>query len=672
VDHQKGSGRKGRGSRGNRDGNHKPKSSNRPQTETKPVIGPIITKTNCKPITIVKNNTPIESTEKPTNTDFPSKLPPPPPPSSPPNSTASPNIVVQRANMSEMKIQIRPEVEESKKRRKLEHTYTIEYLKSFNRQQTLPTEAVFQYHAELQLFKRNMTSRRSHTAPANLAVIQQRINQILLHFNSRTYTQVFNEILSIGIFNEGFVLSFVNVLFKQAVLNPDLALLFAQLAKEVAYVLKSSRSSKRLKDLLKDRCLESFAVPTVEASSNVNGSEILQTGIVTFAGSMARISLIPASFVTDMLKRLIQAGTKSSIDLAVSLAKAGGSVISHELIDQVDSLAEKATGKVRIVSEVVTMQSETGSINRDISKMTHSPSIDHALDSEYPKLFKRSDSIPQELNSLALDDEDTVEAAVQNFLYDHEGNLDIVEEKLVKAGLTKGNAESAKRVFEAIALQSEDAVTVVADLAVEMYRRGFYDGEMVKQALEMVVSSNAGDVKKLKIFAKIFALFLNEDEVSFDDFEPLFKAAANNWKDVIPSMMASVDEIRGAWTDEMLESEFFKECKFVVNCSTIKEKINELRKLDVLNYFPHFYIADIYAGRIAKDEINEGLEAIRSDTQADKKLLAEAVLELTAEMKVEQIKAVAPRLKEWIQQNRINVELKTNTQNEKILQSMLI
>jgi hypothetical protein len=83
----------------------------------------------------------------------------------------------------------------------------------------LAIPALFQLHAELQLCKRFLAeSHRSRTAtpPVDMRIIQHRISTICLQLNRFSFDQVFSEIVALGSHTDTFLVSFVNVVFRQA------------------------------------------------------------------------------------------------------------------------------------------------------------------------------------------------------------------------------------------------------------------------------------------------------------------------------------------------------------------------------------------------------------------------------------------------------------------------
>jgi hypothetical protein len=111
--------------------------------------------------------------------------------------------------------------DEASPRSKRTFTYTVDELKSRRHDGELATPAVFEYYVALQSYRRFVSRQpKSLLVQADLKVLQHRLNAICLQLTPFSFSRVFQEILSLGVTSDRLVLSFVNVVFKQAVLNP--------------------------------------------------------------------------------------------------------------------------------------------------------------------------------------------------------------------------------------------------------------------------------------------------------------------------------------------------------------------------------------------------------------------------------------------------------------------
>ena len=558
-------------------------------------------------------------------------------------------------------LEMSPEAIQAQKQRKISHTYTLEEMKARKTKAEISETSVFQFHAELQLYKRFMinggSKRRAQVQMADAPVLQHRINTILSKFNVTTFTSVLNEICSLGINSDVFVLSFVNVVFKQAVLNPPLALIFSLLAKNVIYVQKHTRFAEKMKNLFLERCKESFVVPKADTDK---GTVNLLLGIVTIAGNMIRHEVVKADLLEEWSKELLAANSNVALRLLIDFLSAvdeevkGHEAIVKEIGERMKNVNDEQLNEKynRIVCFIKAEEPDVDLIQKELHNpiMTHSPSMDTSLDGQYRKLFKKSESIPASLADLAEgidEDDETIDGAVSTyFLSTNASNFVTTIEGL---GLQKGTVEAAIELLKAIIRQPEANQLVVTQLAAELINQGFYDLEVLKNAIKSIEHESPEDEKACDVFARIFAILVNDKLLTFDDFDDLFKEMEANWKYIVPKFLFEIENLKGEINEDIEESEYWSTLKFTNGVDT-PDKVTILGLWNILNMFPEYEaFAKLEEQKTGEDFVKTALPILETIKQKSfYKLLLEAVLELP---EAEQGKAI-DGLKQIINKNK--------------------
>jgi hypothetical protein len=133
--------------------------------------------------------------------------------------------------------------------------------------------------------------------------------------------------------NDSFVLSFVNVVFKQSILNSELALLFAMLCLSAQIALKKVPYGTKIKTLFSERCTESFLGPK---SDTEKGTIRLLRGAVTFARRLLRDEIVGISLLHVWSDYFLQSGSTVSAGLLMALLTACG----NSLLQRMDNVTE--------------------------------------------------------------------------------------------------------------------------------------------------------------------------------------------------------------------------------------------------------------------------------------------------------------------------------------------
>jgi hypothetical protein len=262
--------------------------------------------------------------------------------------------------------------------------------------------------------------------------------------------------------------------------------------------------------------------------------------------------------------------------------------------------------------------------------MTHSPSIDTSLDGQYKKLFKKSESIPASLADLAEgidEDDDTIDGAVSTyFLSTNASNFVTTIESL---GYKKGTIEAAIDLLKAIIRQPDQNQLVVTQLAEELINQGFYDLEILKNAIKTIEHESPEDEKAGDVFARIFAILVNDKLVSFDDFEDLFKEMIPIWKYVVPKFLFEIENLKGEISSDIEESEFWSTLKFT-GADDTADKVTILSLWGIINFFPEYEAFEkLEEPKTGAEFVKVALQILESIKEKSfYKLLLEAVLEL--------------------------------------------
>ena len=590
------------------------------------------------------------------------------PPSKPqPQQVApQPKVDIKKPVHQGINLELSPEAIQMQKQRKIARTFTVEEMKAKRHNREITEQSVFQFHAELQLYKRFMINggqrRRAQIQMTDAPVLQHRINTLLLRFNVNTFQSIFNEICSLGINSDVFVLSFVNVVFKQAVLNPPLAVIFSLLARNIIYVQKHTRFAERMRSLFRERCTESFVVPKPDTDRS---TMILLYGIVTFAGHMIRDEVVKPDLLTDWSNQLLKANTSVSLRLLIDLLLAGGIAIFkgqdqiiNELTEKMKAVTDKSVQDhfAKLTELIKLSEPVQNTIKKELSDaaIAHSPSMDTSLDGEYKKLFKKSESIPASLQDLAegLDeDEDTIEGAVSTyFLSTSSTNFITTIESL---GYKANSVETAIALLKAIIAQPEQNHVVVTQLAVELIKKSFYDADTLKNAMKTICKESPEDDKIGCAFARIFAILVNDEYATFDEFESMFADMKGIWKYVVPKFLFEIEDMKGEINDELTESEFWHTLKFVDEPDTA-DKLTVLDLWQITNFFPEYEaiskIDKIKSGAEIAKAVNELLQTI-----TDKDLFVLLLIEYLIQLPEAEGKAAVKGLMQFFGRNQVAI-----------------
>lgn len=585
------------------------------------------------------------------------KAPSPGTPSAPP---ASHGPVVEHNQAEKVVVTVSKEVEQQRIERKRTHTYTIEQLRQKRHDRELTSPSVFQFHAEIQLYKRYLagTRRKRAVQQLDMPALQHRINSILLQLNITTFQQVFNDILSLGVESDVFVLSFVNVVYKQAVLNPSLALLFSMLSANVWFVMKHTKYSGALKDLFRERCEEAFLVPKADTD---RGTLILLRGVVIFAGHLLRDKMLHIDLLTNWANKLLQSGTNSALELVIDLFLAAGVQIARDnkaVIDRISEkmkdnhdpeLAEPYKHLMEMVTEPVAPVSQS---ERELNspQMKRSPSlVDKELSGKYSSLFKKSSSIPVELSNLAGDDdeEESMNTLVNQFFYQAE--LQEFLDGLERLSYKKGDGKIAIDLLRAILKQPPGNVMVVWLLVLELWRNRFYDDDALRQAIKTISHECAGDEETGEKMTLVYAQLLTNDVLTFDDFPVLFGDLMGVWRVMVRKLFVQLDQLRGEWLEDILESDFWRNLEFL-GVNGIAEKLQKLAEWDLLTFLPQYELASAFLESVEKGDMSFDITA-HEDIGLDNQEIAPVIFEAITTLDDDKMKAVAEKLKGWFKSN---------------------
>ncbi|KAH0789287.1 hypothetical protein GPJ56_006838 [Histomonas meleagridis] len=588
------------------------------------------------------------------------------PTTKPQTQPQQPVLQITRPTSTKCVLSVSPEAAQHMLERKAEHTYTIKQMRAKRHTHELASQSVFRFHAELQLYKRYISGgahrKKVNSQKANIAVLQQRINNILLQFNVNTFHITFNQILSLGIESDTFVLSFVNVVFKQAALNPSLALLFSVLSANVMYVLKRTKYANMLRNLFQERCKESFAVPKNDTDK---GTFFLLRGVVVFAGHLFRDGIIQMSLLSQFANELIKSKEPKSVQLLISLFIHGGTNLieqNKEILTTLSKRMEEIHDE-EIINEYNELceMTKTGLKENEQSErelkhpeMQHSPSIDQDLDMKYPSLFKHSESIPAQLSALSGEEEDdkTMESIVGGYLYS--SNPDEFAVKIEKIGYHKNDQKTAVDLIRAVAKQPEQNQLVVSELVLSMRNAGYFDDTMLKNAIKIVSKEFANEVAPAIALGRIYAILVNEEITTFDDFVDLFGDMKGIWKSVIPSIFTFVDQICGSWFDNMMESQFWRDLDFI-DAKTFEEKLDKMKEWDIADVYPHYdaangFIQLVKEGKDPSDYISKLDQTVSRDE------LTKLIIQQMEALDDKEIDNVVTKMKEFFRAEKEIIE----------------
>jgi hypothetical protein len=436
-----------------------------------------------------------------------------------------------------------------------------------------------------------------------MPILQHRINTICLQLNRFSFNQVFQEIVALGIDNDTFVLSFVNVVFKQAVMNPPLALLFSMLSLNVNRVLGLTTYAAKMKELLQERCDESFLVPRADTDK---GTIILLQGIVSFAGHLLRDQMLQPRLLVQWSDDLLQSDVPVAAELLVTLLLAGGAPMAQahpevmgrlsarvsELADE--TLSERHAELLELVRGAVG-PAEQSQRELEQPELRRSPSIDTSLNGKYGSLFKHSGSIPLELAQIERAAGESLDALVKQYFY----NPDVpqfVRDLTTKLGYEPG-PRTASDLLRAVVDQPVPNQMVVSQLVLELLREAMYDEAQLLVAVRALAEEAAADATKGRKLVRIYAKLVNQEVATFDHFQDLFGPMQAVWDGIIPTFFLQLDQERGDWFDDLLESQFWRDVEFIEG--SLQAKFDALKEWEMLSYLPHFEVAAAFAESVA-------------------------------------------------------------------------
>jgi hypothetical protein len=461
---------------------------------------------------------------------------------------------------------------------------------------------------------------------------------------------VLNDLLTLGIFSDVFVLSYVNVVFKQAVMNPLSALLYSMLSSSVAYVLKSSPFADKLRALFLERCEESFFIPRPDTDRN---TVTLLRGIATFAGHLVRASIVPPRLLVDWSRRLLESGLETSVDLLVTLLLAGPGDDSLGIIERLAERMKTVTDKTIIdkyLAFLEVIHSDVPVAERDerelqSEQLKHSPSIDRDLDGDYAGLFKRSSSIPVELDRVAddADEEPSMAAIVRRYFFDPQKDVAEFTADIQKLKYTPMEIRTSVDLINAIMEQPSGNHGVLFRLVVDLMGT-LFDEAQIAEAVR-VIAADADD-EKARNLAGFFANLVNAEFAGVEQFEGLFPG---RWQVVVPAFLRELEQLKGNAVEELFELEFWKNATFL-GVQPVGEKIARLKECDIISYFPHFDVVDRVTEAIAngQGDVDHVFKTVEHDENASSSLL----FEMLTTMDGQKAKSASRQLKQWFRRHK--------------------
>jgi hypothetical protein len=536
--------------------------------------------------------------------------------------------------------------------RRRNRTYSVEQLRARRHDRELTGSSVMQYHAELQLYRRFMAGpRRARVAHAHadMPVLQHRINAICLRLTISSCQAVLNDLLTLGIFSDVFALSYVNVVFKQAVMNPSSAVLYSMLSSSVAYVLKSSPFADRLRALFLERCEESFFIPKPDTDRN---TVTLLRGIATFAGHLVRASIVPSKLLVDWSRRLLESGLETSIDLLITLLLASPADGTPGIADRLAERMKTITNR-QVIDKYVAfldlIHSDVPAAERDErelqnEQLKHSPSIDRDLDGDYAGLFKRSSSIPVELDQMADDGHEapSMAAIVRRYFFDPQKDVAEFTADIQKLKYAPMQLRTSVDLINAILEQPSANQGVLFRLIVDLMGTMFDEAQIAESV--RVIAADA-DPKKSRKLAGLFANLVNAELAGAEQFEALFPG---RWQVAVPAFLRELEQLKGNAVEELFELEFWRSAPFL-GVDAVTDKIAKLKEWDIISYFPHFDVVDRVAEAVANGhgDVGHVFKTVEHDENASTSLL----FEMLTTMDSQKGKSAALQLKQWFRRH---------------------
>ena len=467
--------------------------------------------------------------------------------------------------------------------------------------------------------------------------MNHRITSILSQLNAKTFQNVLSELLSLGINSEEFISTFVDSTFKQAVLNPSISILYSFLLCNIASVIKRTKFGSRINELLEEKCIESFDVPNVDNKWYVNRLH----GVATFIGNLVRDNLLNYSLFEQFVNSLLQESSPVSISLLITMISSGGksliksnSIIS-DISDKVNSFNDK-----NLLESFNSMLETTHSSLYPISKLCKD---DNKMNQSYLSLLTRSDSVPGRLSSFVG------KIQMDELVYQYINNPSSSEfAKLLKDNnYSKNSVRTATDLVRAAALQSENSRATVAGLISDMIMYRFFNEDQGKIALYNIAYENNNDENIGKSLVYIFAVLLTDEIFTFDDFESIFSSMNKIYSSIIPYFFCIIDDMLGSWVDDMMESEFWCELKFI-NSKNVIEQLEILNAWHILDVFPEYDLAFSFYNQTKK--VNGSYEFLLNSNEMsiDHAKLLKLVLEILISMDNSKAVKIIRQIENWL------------------------
>lgn len=611
--------------------------------------------------------------EKPVRLDAPIisgvniNLPQSPPRVEIPASPSKP--VVERSETRPIDLKLAPEVAQRMEERRIQMTFTPEEILQRRHKRELASQSIFQFYAELQLYKRYIDGSRKkkrYNRTAATPVIQHQINLTLRRFNVNTFRSVLYEILDLGVEDEVFVLSFVNVIFKQAVLNPTLAVLFSQLADSVIHVLKHSRLGELMRTMFKERVDEAFVAPGPDTD---RGTVILMKGVLVFAAHLYADHILNDQQMTKIIGELSRKGTEESASLLVDFFAIRTETIEGKFKNEFAALRTQIANYPSLTERFSKIDTAVPPPTKEVRFMPNDPSISHSpsfepeLDAAYPRLFKRSDSIPMELSALADDAEDSLQTVTQNYL--HSADITEVISLLEQMDYKREDQKTANDLVKAITEETEENQIVVSKLSVDALKAGLFTTAQLKAAIKTLTHNNPADEAICSSLVRIHALMISDGYANFDEFEWLFSDCQQVWPVIIPRFLSEAESLRGTLIEDIQTSTFWKSLAFLPKMS-FNEQLATLNTWDIIGFFPHLEAILQFSQNLGDQAAARGIFAITDTT-----LISSAIVAFLSELDEQSIQTALHTLAPFVQKNKRKLqEIARRLNSDKVLKQL--
>jgi hypothetical protein len=356
---------------------------------------------------------------------------------------------------------------------------------------------------------------------------------------------------------------------------------------------------------------------------------------------------------------LLQSGTSTSLELLIQFLIAGGA----ELAATTPGILERLQIQVEATADPTLIQShrsltelvgggipsaEQNEKELQDEGLKQSPSIDRELSAQYGTLFKRSSSVPLELSEMGdVNDGQTVAAAVSQYSYSQD--LHELLNELKRLGYREGDTQAAIDLLRAVVEMPVDRQMVASPVVLDVFRAGFYNEEEVRAAVRAVAAECGAEPAKARKLVRIFAKLVAEEVAAFDHFEELFASLKPIWGGIIPEFLEQLDQIRGEWIDDIMESEFWRNAKFL-GVESIFEKLEKLKEWEIVGFLPKYEIVSLFADSSREGKMDPDL-LFQEDLGVDQKEIAPLIFEILTGIG-EIPSGAAPALKRWFQKHK--------------------